>query len=130
LQFYSPSSSCSLNIWFITSAMLFFFGYAAVSVSPLRHPSAGLFTSAAVFAYCTYYTWSALNSEPTGAECSASSVGANKAIQIVGFVIAILAVRRGCRAAEPGASQGSPPCHLVHAAKACPELSNDVTGSR
>lgn len=50
-QFYAPRPSCSLNIWFITSILLFFLGYAFISISPLRNESAGLFTSAAVFAY-------------------------------------------------------------------------------
>lgn len=91
-NYYAPSSSCSLNIWFITSTILFFLLYAAISVSPIRNKSAGLFTSAAVFAYCSYYCWSALNSEPAGGSCTASSVGANKVVQILGFVIAILAL--------------------------------------
>lgn len=48
LQFWAPSASCSLNIWFITSIILMFLLYGAISVSPLRPDSAGLFTSAAV----------------------------------------------------------------------------------
>lgn len=91
-HYYAPSSSCSLNIWFITSAILFFLVYAGISVSPLRHDSAGLFTSAAVYAYVTYYVWSALNSEPADDACAATSAGANKTIQIIGFVLAILAL--------------------------------------
>lgn len=35
--------------------------YGTVSVTKWRVQSAGLLTSAAVFAYCTYYLWSALN---------------------------------------------------------------------
>ena len=34
--------------------------------------------------------WSALNSEPLGAECAGASAGQNKAIQIVGFVLALV----------------------------------------
>ena len=80
LQYYSPASSCSLNIFFITWNIVLFLAYAAISVSPLRSPSAGLLTSAAVFAYTTYYTWSALNSEPAG-ECKALDTAGNKVIQ-------------------------------------------------
>lgn len=90
-KFYAPSASCGLNIWFITSAILFFLVYGTVSVSPLRHESAGLFCAAAVFAYCTYYVWSALSSAPPG-DCSAASLGQNKTIQIISFVLAIIAV--------------------------------------
>jgi hypothetical protein len=111
MQYYAPSSSCSLNIWFITSTILFFLLYAAISVSPIRNKSAGLFTSAAVFAYCSYYCWSALNSEPAGGSCTASSVGANKVVQILGFVIAILAVSppvRQCSALQCLLAAGTP----------------------
>jgi hypothetical protein len=47
VQYYAPSSSCSLNIWFITSTFLFFLFYGGISISPIRNESAGLFTSAA-----------------------------------------------------------------------------------
>ena len=134
-QYYAPSSSCSLNIWFITSAILFFLVYAGISVSPLRHDSAGLFTSAAVYAYVTYYAWSALNSEPADDACAATSAGANKTIQIIGFVLAILAVRprgttlpRCCGAQAPsvrrrlagaGAASQLILAHLAPAVGAC-----------
>lgn len=91
-NFYAPRPSCSLNIWYITSILLFFLVYGFISISPLRNESAGLFTSAAVFAYTTYYLWSALNSEPVTDSCSTTSLGANKVITIIGFVIAILAL--------------------------------------
>lgn len=142
---YAPSASCSLNIWFITSIILCFLAYGAISVSPLRTESAGLFTSACVLAYTSerrgcafrvlcgvpcasaadacapsapadgshplthsparllsprppprhaaYYCWSALNSEPLSAECAVSSTGANKTVQIIALVIALVAVR-------------------------------------
>ena len=60
-KYWAPSASCSLNIFFITWTFVLFLVYGAISVSPLRVESAGLMTSAAVFAYCMYYTWSALN---------------------------------------------------------------------
>jgi hypothetical protein len=72
--------------------------YGALSVSPWRAESAGLMTSAAVFAYCMYYTWSALQSEPrvnddgTPAECVPSGSGGTNAIRIISFVLALLAV--------------------------------------
>lgn len=60
LQFWAPSASCSLNIFFITSTFLLFLLYGGLSMSPWRVESAGLMTSAAMFAYCVYFTWSAL----------------------------------------------------------------------
>lgn len=51
VQYYAPRPSCSLNIFFITSILLLFLAYAFISISPLRNESAGLFTSAVVFAY-------------------------------------------------------------------------------
>ena len=60
-QYYAPAGACSLNIFLITWTLVLFLGYAALSVSPWRPPSAGLMTAAACFAYCVYYTWSALD---------------------------------------------------------------------
>ncbi|PRW59950.1 putative serine incorporator [Chlorella sorokiniana] len=91
-HYWAPEPSCSLNIWFITSIILFFLIYGAISISPIRPESAGLFTSACVFAYTTYYCWSALNSEPLSHACANSTASSNKAVQIVGFVVAILAL--------------------------------------
>lgn len=89
--YYAPKPSCSLNIWFITSAIIFFLVYGIISISPIRHESAGLFTSAAVFAYSVYYVWSALNSEPESHACGVSG-GNNQVLTIIGFVMAILAL--------------------------------------
>ncbi len=53
-------------------------------------------TSAAVFAYSMYYTWSALQSEPTvnsdgqPQECVPGGSGGNGAIQIISFVLVML----------------------------------------
>lgn len=38
--------------------------------------------------------WSALNSEPLSHACASSSSGSNKTIQIIGFILAIVAVRQ------------------------------------
>ena len=132
----------------MTFCLVLAIAYTLISISPLRNESAGLFTSAAVFAYTgapaaaaavrwmqgwmgwgggakllcvaeessvglqggsfvrdapsfpppillpAYYTWSALNSEPVGA-CSAASLGTNKTLTVVGFVMAILVVSTG-----------------------------------
>jgi len=60
-KYWAPNSGCSLNIFFITWTLILFLVYGTISVSSLRVETAGLMTSAAVFAYCMYYTWSALN---------------------------------------------------------------------
>lgn len=90
-QFWAPSSTCSLNIFFITWTLVLFLVYGFLSISPWRVESAGLMTSAAVFAYCMYYTWSALNSEPIGA-CAPEGGGGSGAVKIIAFIIALLSV--------------------------------------
>ncbi len=47
--------------------------YTAISVSPWRPKSAGVFTSGCIFIYCTYLCWGALSSQPAG-ECVPKSV--------------------------------------------------------
>lgn len=97
-QYWAPNGGCDLNIFFITWTLVLFLGYGALSVSPWRAESAGLMTSAAVFAYCMYYTWSALQSEPrteddgTPATCVPAGSGGTNAIRIISFVLALLAV--------------------------------------
>lgn len=89
--FWAPKASCSLNIFFITFALILFLLYGSISVSPLRVESAGLLTTAAVFAYCTYYTWSALQSEPTSS-CTPDGSGGGSALRIIAFVLAVVAM--------------------------------------
>lgn len=60
LQYWAPNAGCSLNIFFITFTFILFLVYGVISISSHRTESAGLMTSAAVFAYSMYYTWSAL----------------------------------------------------------------------
>lgn len=47
--------------------------YTAISVSPWRPKSAGVFTSGCIFLYCTYLCWGALSSQPAG-DCVPKSV--------------------------------------------------------
>ena len=88
MQYWAPNSGCSLNIFFITWTLILFLVYGFISISPWRNQSAGLMTAAAVFAYCMYYTWSALQSEPrtnsdgTLAECVPSGSGGSSAIRV------------------------------------------------
>lgn len=87
---YAPSASCSVNILFITLTLIGAVIYTAISISPWRPQSAGLFTSGAVFIYCTYLCWGALSSQP-GSKCvpvNATSLP----IQILGFILAIVSV--------------------------------------
>jgi serine incorporator 1/3 len=89
--YWAPNGGCSLNIFFITFALILFLLYAFISISPWRVESAGLLTSAVVFCFCTYYTWSALQSQPPG-ECTPSGDGGGSAVRIIGFIIALLAM--------------------------------------
>lgn len=103
---YAPKSSCSLNIFFITWNLILFLMYTGLSVSPLRNESAGLLTSACTFGYCTYYVWSALNSQPLeNNSCISNAVGGNNVIQIIGFILALLAV--SLSTANSGSSSSS-----------------------
>lgn len=90
-HFWAPNASCSLNIFFITFTLILFLVYGTISVSSIRVQSAGLLTSAAVFAYCTYYTWSALQSQPPG-DCTPFGSGGSNALRIIAFVIAMIAM--------------------------------------
>jgi hypothetical protein len=96
-KYWAPNAKCSLNIFFITFTLILFLVYGAISVSPYRTESAGLMTSAAVFAYSMYYTWSALQSEPQvdDANLPAKCVpitgnGGNGAIQIISCILVMI----------------------------------------
>lgn len=54
--------------------------YTALTLSPWRPQSAGLFVSGSVFFYCTYLTWGALTSQPAGTCVPAS--GSTLPIQV------------------------------------------------
>lgn len=56
--------------------------YTALTLSPWRPQSAGLFVSGSVFFYCTYLTWGALTSQPAGTCVPAS--GSTLPIQVRG----------------------------------------------
>jgi len=92
--YFAPSSSCSLNIFFITFTLVLAIGYTVLSVTPWRVESAGLFTSSAIFAYSVYLTWSAIMSQPPGDSCNTlqRQEGETGWTTIVGFVITMLSV--------------------------------------
>eukprot|EP00963_Diacronema_lutheri_P006701 scaffold587_cov339-Pavlova_lutheri.AAC.25 len=93
-HFFAPSSSCSLNIFFITFTLVLAIGYTVMSVTPWRAESAGLFTSAAIFAYSVYLTWSSIMSQPPGSDCNTlqRQEGETGWTTIAGFVITMLSV--------------------------------------
>jgi hypothetical protein len=86
-NYYAPKASCGTNIAFITITIILAVAYTALTLSPWRPQSAGLFVSGSVFFYCTYLTWGALTSQPAGTCVPAS--GSTLPIQIIGFIIAI-----------------------------------------
>jgi hypothetical protein len=86
-KYYAPKASCGVNITFITLTIVGAIIYTAVSLSPWRPQSAGLFTSGSIFVYCSYLCWGALSSQPAG-DCVPQNP-ASLPIQIIGFIIAI-----------------------------------------
>lgn len=88
-HFYAPSASCSVNIFLITFTLLLAIAYTIVSVSRWRVQNAGLLTSGAVFAYCAWILWSALNSEPQQGECVYRGGTGNVAAKVGALVMPV-----------------------------------------
>ena len=94
-MFWVPSASCGLNIAFITSNIGLFLIYALLSMSSIRPENTGLFGSALTFAFTTFYTWNALNSEPDSGMtegCTPDGNPGGKALRIVAFIIAMATI--------------------------------------
>eukprot|EP00204_Picochlorum_oklahomense_P001984 CAMPEP_0118800032 /NCGR_PEP_ID=MMETSP1161-20130426/2064_1 /TAXON_ID=249345 /ORGANISM="Picochlorum oklahomensis, Strain CCMP2329" /LENGTH=365 /DNA_ID=CAMNT_0006727811 /DNA_START=487 /DNA_END=1581 /DNA_ORIENTATION=- len=98
--FFVPESSCSMNIAFITSTIGLFLVYSLLSISDIRPDYAGLLASSIVFALCAFYTWGALNSQPSS-ECTRDdgnvedTSAAEKSLRILSFIVAMLSMMIG-----------------------------------
>lgn len=66
-HFYAISTSCSLNLFFITWSLVIGLAMIGVLFLPRRLEVAGLLTSGVVFLYCSYLLISALSSQPLNA---------------------------------------------------------------
>lgn len=91
---YAPDTGCRLNVFFITFTLVIMLVAVAVLYVPRSASSAGILTSGAVMAYCTYVLLAALQSEPPGDACVRATAGAGASgndrwIQAVGFVIVL-----------------------------------------
>jgi hypothetical protein len=62
--FYAATPACHLNLFFITWSIVVGFALVGVLFVPNRLEVAGLMTSGAVFAYCSYLLYSALGRVP------------------------------------------------------------------
>ncbi|KIZ04409.1 Serine incorporator 3 [Monoraphidium neglectum] len=88
--FYAATPACHLNLFFITWSIVVGFALVGVLFVPNRLEVAGLMTSGAVFAYCSYLLYSALGRVP-GDACVRVAVS-DQWVQIVGFFLGIFAV--------------------------------------
>lgn len=70
-HYFAPRGSCSTNIFWIVWTLLLGIVVTVISLSKWRPDNAGLFTSGAVFGYCSFLLVSALNSLPADSECIA-----------------------------------------------------------
>ena len=80
--YFAPSANCSLNMFFITWSIVLLLMLIGVLFVPKKAPSAGLLTSGAVFLYCSFLLYSALNSEPPDYRCIKDSGGSSAWVQV------------------------------------------------
>jgi len=95
--YYTPNTSCRLNIFFITFNFVLCILVSIVSVLPAVqnfHPTSGLLQSSFVTLYVVYLTWSAMSSEATSVcnpswtgETSTTDRGSVGVVSIVGLII-------------------------------------------
>eukprot|EP00252_Welwitschia_mirabilis_P015271 TRINITY_DN33555_c0_g1_i1.p1 TRINITY_DN33555_c0_g1~~TRINITY_DN33555_c0_g1_i1.p1 ORF type:complete len:417 (-),score=61.18 TRINITY_DN33555_c0_g1_i1:267-1517(-) len=67
-HWFTPSSDCSLNTFFITMTLLLAFLFAIVALHPKVNGS--LLPASIISVYCTYLCYSGLSSEPRDYECN------------------------------------------------------------
>jgi len=84
--YFAPNPGCGLNIFFATWSIIVLLMLVGVLFVPNRAPTAGLLTSGAVFLYCSFLLYSALNSEPSGSACIRASVGSSNWVQVTKHV--------------------------------------------
>ena len=84
---WAPEPDCSFNIAIITLTLILALVNTVVSLH--QDVRAGLFTSGAMAAYCTYLCASALSSEPEG-RCTPERSQMNEGLEITGFIVAIM----------------------------------------
>ncbi|GAX84985.1 hypothetical protein CEUSTIGMA_g12406.t1 [Chlamydomonas eustigma] len=90
--YFAPSGDCSMNMFFITWSIIIMLALIGVLFIPNKAQTAGLMTSGAVFLYCSFLLYSALNSEPSGSQCIRGEGGSSSWIQIVAFFIGLATV--------------------------------------
>ncbi|ESW17422.1 hypothetical protein PHAVU_007G238300 [Phaseolus vulgaris] len=89
---YAPSTSCSLNLFFITWTAILL---AAMMVISLHSKvNRGLLSSGIMASYIVFLCWCAMRSEPATARCVTENQekGNSDWITIIGFLIAIFAI--------------------------------------
>ncbi|GLU08763.1 hypothetical protein SLE2022_256530 [Rubroshorea leprosula] len=90
--FYAPSSSCSVNIFFISWTVILLIVMLVISLHP--KVNRGLLSSGIMAAYVVFLCWSAIRSEPVNKKCHAQKqeISNSDWTTIVGFLIAIGAI--------------------------------------
>lgn len=93
--FHPPGAGdCSLNMFLVSLTLILGLAYSALALHPsITHGS--LLCSAIIFFYCSYMTFSALSSEPSGFACngrSAQQAAAGQAATATSMLVTVLSV--------------------------------------
>lgn len=86
---YTPQSSCLLNIFFITWTLVLLQLMTSVSLHPKIN--AGFLTPGLMGLYIVFLCWSAIRSEPDD-KCLRKSEASRDWLSIISFVVAVLAI--------------------------------------
>ncbi|KAJ6435342.1 hypothetical protein OIU84_000518 [Salix udensis] len=89
---YTPESSCLLNIFFITWTLVLLQLMTSVSLHP--KVNAGLLTPGLMGLYVVFLCWCAIRSEPAGESCNRKAEASRRTdwLTIISFIVALLAI--------------------------------------
>ncbi|XP_065849687.1 uncharacterized protein [Euphorbia lathyris] len=89
---YTPETSCLLNIFFITWTLVLLQVMTSVSLHP--KVSAGYLTPGLMGLYVVFLCWCAIRSEPAGESCNRKAEASKRTdwLTIISFVVALLAI--------------------------------------
>ncbi|CAI5945782.1 unnamed protein product [Closterium sp. NIES-65] len=90
--YFAPSSSCSLNIFFITFLLVLVVALTAISVHP--KVDAGPLTTGVMAVYFVFLCWSAIMSEPPAEACNTRprQTGYGGWLDILAFIVALISI--------------------------------------
>ncbi|CAI5484671.1 unnamed protein product [Closterium sp. Yama58-4] len=90
--YFVPSSSCSLNIFFITFLLVLVVALTAIAVHP--KVDAGPLTTGVMAVYFVFLCWSAIMSEPPAEACNTRprQTGYGGWLDILAFIVALVSI--------------------------------------